>query len=214
MHEMRSVAEEATEDIFFGQVVIVWARWFLIAAGIILTLWTTSNEAQMVLGMIPVVGLMGLMGLNFLIHGRYLAQRPANPAMITLASLLDLTVVTVILFWSDRTGLASQLYIFYYPVVLAFAFVMPRKVTVPYTIVALVAYTTACLVADASVFVVDVGDVGASALNVGAVKTLLLRLITIGAMGGLGTYYWRIQRNRRRAAMGGTPLTRNQVAGS
>jgi hypothetical protein len=32
------------------------------------------------------------------------------------------------------------------------------------------------------------------------VKSLLLRLATMAAMGGLGTFYWRIQRDRRRAA--------------
>jgi hypothetical protein len=44
-------------------------------------------------------------------------------------------------------------------------------------------------------------------------EQVVLRLITLGAMGGLGTFYWRIQRDRRRAAAGGSPATpERQVA--
>ena len=57
MREMRTVAQEAAEDVFFGQVVMIWARWFLIAAGIILALWTVEDKNQVVLGVIPVWGL-------------------------------------------------------------------------------------------------------------------------------------------------------------
>ena len=85
----------------------------------------------------------------------------------------------------------------YYPVVLAFAFVMPRMAAVPYTILTLAAYVTACVLADASMS----PDVTSMALaHTGPVKVLIARLITLGAMGALGTYYWRVQRSRRRAA--------------
>ena len=36
MQEVRSIPQEAAEDVFFGQVVMIWARWFLIAAGVLL----------------------------------------------------------------------------------------------------------------------------------------------------------------------------------
>ena len=189
MREIKTMAQEAAEDIFFGQVVMIWARWFLIAAGIILTLWTAENETQVVLGVIPVVGLVGL---NFYLHGRYLAERPASPALITVASLLDLAAVTVVVMvWPGQSGLASPFFIMYYPVILAFAFVMPPRISVAYTVVALAAYVGACFVGDV-LFVNDVDEV----------KALIIRLITLAAMGGLGAYYWRIQRNRRPGATG------------
>ena len=191
MREIRSVAQEATEDVFFGQIVIIWARWFLIVAGVTLALWVTPDESQLVVGIIPVVVLMAM---NFYLHGRYLMERPANVALISAASVVDIAVITgVVLFWPDpgQRGLASQLFILYYPVVLAFAFVMPRRVTIAYTVVALLAYAGACLLIDPS-FVSEVAYV----------KVLLMRLITLAAMGGLGTYYWRIQRDRRHAAVG------------
>jgi hypothetical protein len=189
MHELRSTAQEAAEDIFFGQAVIHWARWFIIGAGIVLALWTITETNKLVLGILPVVALMAI---NFYLHGRQLAERPANPALITATCLLDLAVISVaVLFWPGQGGLPSPAFVLYYPVVLAFAFVMPPRLAVAYTISALIAYTGICLLADAS-FIADVGDV----------KALLVRLITLGAMGGLGAWYWRIQRDRRRRAVG------------
>ena len=35
-------------------------------------------------------------------------------------------------------------------------------------------------------------------------ETLVARLVTLAAVGSLGTYYWRIQQDRRRAAVEGT----------
>ena len=51
--ELRKVLEqEAAEDIFFGQVVTIWARWFLIAAGTIFFLWTAQKSTQIALGIL------------------------------------------------------------------------------------------------------------------------------------------------------------------
>jgi hypothetical protein len=189
MQQVSTVEQEAAEDLFFGQVVIIWARWFLILAGTILILWTTTEEIQLARAILPI---LALMAVNFFLHGRYLVRRPANRVFLTVASLVDLTIITlIVLFWQGKSGLSNQFFIFYYPVVLAFAFVFPRRFTVVFTGLALIAYAGAAFVADPSTIVV-----------VGGQKALLQRLVTIAAMGGLGTYYWRIQRDRRRAAMG------------
>ena len=193
MRELRTRTQEAAEDIFFGQTVMIWARWFLIAASLMLALWTVDSVGQVVVGTLPVVGLMAM---NFYLHGRYLAGRPANSTLIGLASLLDLAVITiVVLMWPGHRGLESQFFVMYYPVVLSFAFVMPRAVSVAYTVAALSAYSVACVVGGISSFTMDDG----TAVDFGAVEVLAMRLIALAAMGGLGTYYWRIQRNRRRA---------------
>ena len=188
MQGIKRIEQEAAEDIFFGQVVIVWARWFLIVTGMLLVLWTTDNKDVLSIGIVPVVALMAI---NFYLHGRYLTERPANPKMIGLASLLDLGAITsVVVFWSDSIGLASQFFIFYFPAVLAFGFVMPRRATAVYTTLALAVYAGTCFAAGPGADLLLKGDVG-------AVKVLIMRLITLAAMGGLGTYYWRIQRDRR-----------------
>ena len=36
MSTVGTAEREAAEDVFFGQVVIIWARWFLIVAGAVL----------------------------------------------------------------------------------------------------------------------------------------------------------------------------------
>lgn len=190
MREIRSVAQEAAEDIYFGQLVMIWARWFLIAAGVVLALWNVDDSGEAVLAIVPVVGLVGL---NFYLHGRYLAQRPANPLLITLASLMDIAVITVVVVaWSGQTGLVSPFFTLYYPALLAFAFVMPARSTAVYTVATLAAYVGAVLI-------VQLVNGDSAFLDVDEVKRLVVRLITLASMGGLGAYYWRIQRSRRPA---------------
>ena len=204
MQELRSSEQEAAEDVFFGQVVINWARWFIIAASVVLVLMTADNTGRVVVGILPVVALMAM---NFYLHGRRLAERPANRALIMLSSLLDLAAITaVVLLWPGAPGLHNPFFVMYYPVVLAFAFVMPARLTFVYTVTALAAYAGASFLAELSLTSKEALFLLSSDANVfqGAVEILVARLITLGAMGALGTYYWRIQRDRRRAASGET----------
>lgn len=185
----RTAEQEAAEDIFFGQVVIIWARWFIILTGALLTIWSATTIAEITANTILIVILMAM---NFFLHGRYLTQRPANRTLLAAIGLVDLLVITaLIMVWQGQIGIRSEFFAFYYPVVLAFAFVLPPRLTAAYTAAALAAYGAVCLLVGDSI-------VGSDA----DLKLLTMRLITIAAAGGLGTYYWRIQRERRRAARG------------
>src|SRR5262249_1702626 len=125
--------------------------------------------------------------------GRYLVQQPANQTLTTLASAVDLLIISAIaLVWQGQQGLNSPYFVLYYPMLLAFAFVFQRRAAVAYTFVALAAYVVVCLLVDAS-----------SLGNPSDVKLLVMRLITLATVGVLGTFYWRIERDRRRAAAGG-----------
>jgi hypothetical protein len=108
--------KEAAEDVFFGQVVIIWARWFLIVAGTVLALWTTQKSSELAVAVVPIAALMAM---NFYLHGRYLTERPSNELQIAAASLLDLFVITCLVrFWHGPdvgSGLASPFVVFYYP---------------------------------------------------------------------------------------------------
>ena len=193
MQETRTVTQESAEDIFFGQVVTIWARWFLIVAGVFLTLWVTTDPARLAVAIIPVVALVAV---NFYLHGRYLVERPANPALITLVGFIDLAIVTTaVLVWPGEHGFHSPYYVLYFPVLLAFAFVMPRKLTIAYTAAAIAAYVGVSLLAALPSIPPFLADVDSA-------KAMTMRLIVMSAMGGLGTYYWTIQRNRRRALLG------------
>ena len=181
----RRLEQEATEDIFFGQVVMIWARWFLIAAGTIFFLWTAQTSTQVALGVVPI---LALMLLNCYLHGRYLLERPSNVLLITAASTIDVTLISaIVLLWQGTTmpgltGLGSPFFVFYYPVLLAFAFVVPRRLALVFTASTAAVYAAICL---------------PDLTSITTVKVLVLRLATMAAMGGIGTFYWRIQRRRR-----------------
>jgi hypothetical protein len=176
---------EAAEDVFFGQVVMIWARWAMIAAAAVLFLWNTSDVGTLTQ---RVLLLAGLMAVNFFLHGRYLVERPASRPLILLASLTDVALIAAaVAFWG---GFTSQLFVLLYPVLFAFALVFPPRFTAGLTLVAAGLYVGAVAFSDLS----WTGDVQ-------LVKTLLVRLLTVCAVAGLGTYYWRIQRDRRRAAL-------------
>ena len=187
MKELRSPQQEAAEDIFFGQVVIIWARWFVILTGAILALWAASSVSELTIASLLIVALMAV---NFFVHGRYLMEKPINRTLTALVSLIDLGIITlIVLAWRGQNGLDSPFFIFYYPVLAAFAFVFSPSLTLIYTGLALLAYVGATFVSD-PIFFVQLEDL----------ELLISRLITLAAMGGLGTYYWRIQRQRRRLA--------------
>jgi hypothetical protein len=183
-----SQARAAAEDLFFGQIVTIWARWFVIAASGAIALWSAATPREVTVATLVVVAMMAL---NFFLHGRYLMERPANRALLLAVGALDLLLISLIVAtWQGGVGVGSQLFVLYYPALLAFAFVFPPRATLVATAATLAAYVGACLLADPG-FVTSAADV----------KTLVMRLITLAAMGGLGTFYWRIQRRRRGAAM-------------
>jgi hypothetical protein len=185
MLRLADPAREAAEDVFFGQVVMIWARWAMIAAAAVLFLWNTGDVGSLTQ---RVLLLAGLMAVNFFLHGRYLMEQPANRALILLASLVDVALIAgAVALWG---GFGSQLFVLLYPVVFAFALVFPPRFAAALTVLAAGLYAGA----------VALFDLGWAA-DVQQVKTLLVRLLALGAVGGLGTYYWRIQRDRRRAAM-------------
>jgi hypothetical protein len=194
MTEMRSAAQEAAEDIFFGQSVIIWAPWFVIITGVVVVLWSSSTAAELTAAVLMIVPLITV---NFFVHGRYLMEKPINQGLLLGLSLVDLVVITlIVLFWGESHGFMSPFFIFYYPILLAFAFVFALRISISYTLLTLVLYTIACLVSGTGVLT-----------DVFQLEGLIIRLITLGTMGGLGAFYWRIQRGRRRA-----PTGRSQAA--
>lgn len=176
---------EAKEDLFYGQVATIGARWCLIVAGIGLALWTTDNVANLGL---PIAAMVGLMLMNFYLHGRYLTRQPANGALVALSSVIDVAAITVIVaFWSHGggTGMQSPFFVFYFPTLLAVALVFRPGFSLPFAGVALAAYV--CVVLATS---------GVASVN--ELKVMVERLLTLGATAGLGAYYWRMQRSGRR----------------
>ncbi len=179
--EVRTTKQAEQEDLFFGQSVILWARWSVIVAGTVLVLWTSTDVALLTRTM-PFF--LVLMGVNFFLHGRYVMGSPLNRTAVTVASAVDLILITaIVLFWPGTPGLSNPFFVLYFPVVFAFALVFTRKVEAAYTALACVAYAAACFLTGT---VHDGADL----------KILVMRLIVIAALGFLGNYYFRIQRDR------------------
>lgn len=192
MERINAPTREAAEDIYFGQIVIIWARWFVILAAAVLALWSSDDTGELGKRALLVVVLMGV---NFFLHGRSISGKPANLSLLLVTSLIDLVIVgSMVAFWSDA-GIESELYVLYYPIVFAFALVFPQRLTTVFSLLALATYAAICILADTGM-VTDSGDA----------KALVMRLITIGATAALGTYYWRIQRQRRRTAADAMPV--------
>ena len=184
MFAVLSPDADAQEDLFYGQVVVIVARWFLIFAGVVLSLWSASSVDAV---MLPIGLMMVLMAMNFYLHGRYLMRQPVQAPLVYLSSAVDLIVITlIVVFWTQGrgTGLASPFFVFYYPALLAFALVFRPRISLGYAAVVLGIYLVLVLL-------------GSGAGDLRAQKTLVERLVTMAATAGLGAYFWRIQRRRR-----------------
>lgn len=190
VREIRTAAQADQEDVFFGQTVILWARWSVIVAGIVLVLWTSTSISHLTQ---TVPFFLALMAMNFFLHGRYVMGSPLNRAVVTVASIIDIVLITAIVaLWPGSHGLNNQFFVLYFPVVFAFALVFTRRIEAAYTVMAMGAYAAACFLT------------GTVALDLGYDdKVLVMRLIVIAAMGFLGNYYFRIQRDRLSRATGG-----------
>jgi hypothetical protein len=183
MNAIPQLDREAAEDIYFGQVVIIWARWFVILAAAILALWSSNDTGDLARRAFMVIGLMGV---NFFLHGRSLMEKPANRTLLIATSAIDLALIgSMVAFWGDH-GVRNQLYVLYYPVIFAFALVFASRVTAVYATIAIASYAVLCLIADPGL-----AGSGEDA------KAFAMRVITMAATAALGTYYWRIQRGRR-----------------
>jgi hypothetical protein len=181
MHPSLTPRREAAADLFWGQVATFWARWAIVLGGALLVLSRARTTADLALGILPVVALLVV---NFYLHGRYLVERPANTALTLLASCFDLAMLALLFSgWSGAPGVGNPYYVLLYPMVFSVTLVFPPRLSAPYTLAALGLF--ALLVLPASV--------GSES----DLKTLLVRVVTLAATGGLGTLYWRTVRRRR-----------------
>ena len=174
----------SAEDVYFGQVVANWARWSIIGAALMLVLWTSGDTFKLILGVLPIVGLMVV---NFYLHGRYLANRPANGPLVAIASAIDIALITgLILLWPSNSAVGSGLFVLYFPALVAFAFIMSPRISIGFTACVLGIYALAAVTSDPGILA-----------SMEAIETLVARMITLAAVGILAAYFWRVQRRRR-----------------
>src|SRR5438105_1213944 len=83
---------EDAEDLSFGQIVLVSARWILVVVGLVLTLW---NPAPIGTLRIELLVIFLMAGVNFYLHAQTLMKRRVSAEIIYAASAADLFVVTL-----------------------------------------------------------------------------------------------------------------------
>ena len=171
-----SVRIEAQEDIFYGQIVCIVARWCVIAGSIFLALYHADNIGSMEMSLIP---LLILVTANFFLQARYMMRLPANALLLQIGSFIDLAVITVLV----MTG-HPDFFVFYYPVALAYALVFVRRLTLIFTGMLAAGYTAVSVLVPPGIH-----------FN-GDEETLAIRLVTLLGTALLATMYWRIQRAR------------------
>ena len=129
MQATSSSQREEIQDVWYGQVVTFVARWFLIGAGLVLTFWRSQTVGEAIT---PTYLLVGLIGVNFLLHGRFLTGSPMRRETVLAGCVIDVAIISLVILtsrWNAASGIDNPFYIFYYPVILAFALVFPWRYT-------------------------------------------------------------------------------------
>src|SRR5438105_14573427 len=91
--EVRTAKQAEEEDVFFGQTVIMWARWSVIVAGIALVLWTSTNVALLTQTM-PFF--LVLIALNFFLPAPFVIGSALNRTVATVASSIDIVLLQAV----------------------------------------------------------------------------------------------------------------------
>jgi hypothetical protein len=179
--DLRKNLSVSTEDLAAGQVVIVAARWVLIGAGLVFSIWHPSglNELRVQLLVLFLLGMV-----NFYLQAQAMTKRATLAEIIYATSVADLAVISLLIYAGN--GLSSQLFIFYFPALLALSVAFTTELTVVYTAAAAGLYAVTCLA-----FLGDEAALGDD------LQVLFIRLLMFAAVAACGNIYWRIESQRR-----------------
>jgi hypothetical protein len=175
------MAREDSDDLRFGHIVIVTARWLLVVAGFAFLLYRPASVTEVAAG---TVGVLAIAAANFWLHMQILLKRPVEPGWVHWACAADVLVISLLV--ALQGGLESKAFVFYYPAVLCFALVLPAAVTFGLTAAVLGAYGIICLTA------------GDSPLQAEGSETILIsRLLTLLAVAVVANRYREVESHRR-----------------
>ncbi len=180
-----NVLSEQAQDLAHGQVVVVIARWILVVAGLVLMLWLPAPIEQL---RVQILFILLLAIANFYLHAQLLIKRPTVELVAYGASAADMTLITILILLNG--GLKSDLYIFYFPALLAVSVAFSTRAAFAFGGVVLVYYAALCFVS----------GIAARDLNEANLQIILTRLLMLAAVVFCGNLYWRIEQNRRQAA--------------
>jgi hypothetical protein len=169
-----------TEDLEYGQSVLVWARWILIGTGLGLSFWSPTDLLML---QVQLAAIVALAFGNFYLHVQLLRGHPALDNVVYAASLADICVVTALVI--VQTGFPSPVFIFYFAAVVGISVAFPTRMTAAYTTLIVGVYGVICLAT-------------ATPADHPAIFT---RLLTIAAVAVCGNLFARHEAARRADAV-------------
>lgn len=172
--------EVRSEDLAYGQTVLVWARWILIGTGLLLSFWSPKDLTTL---QVQLAAIIALAFGNFYLHVQLLRGHPALDNVVYAASLADISVVTALVL--VQNGYPSPVFIFYFAAIVGISVAFPTWMTMGYTGIVLGVYGIICLAT-------------APTAELPAVFT---RLLMIAAVALCGNVFARSEAKRRADAI-------------
>ena len=179
---IRPSHNDTRTDVDHGQIVVVTARWLMIAVGLVLTLaypTATLGDLRLQVSLILLLGVA-----NFYLHARVIRRRPIPLWAAYTASGADLLVISLLCAAQD--GFGSYRYVLYFPALLALSVAFEPAVTM--------IYASATVVVYALLTVPTLQAPGAE------LPVLASRLVMVAAVSYCGAVYWTVEHNRRGTA--------------
>ncbi|HET9780820.1 MAG TPA: hypothetical protein VFR33_03490 [Candidatus Dormibacteraeota bacterium] len=172
--------EVRSEDLAYGQTVLVWGRWILIGTGLLLSFWSPKDLMTL---QVQLAAIIALAFGNFYLHVQLLRGHPALDNVVYAASLADITVVTALVV--VQNGYPSPVFIFYFAAIVGISVAFPTWMTAGYTALVIGAYGLICV----------------STAPVGDMPAVFTRLLMIGAVALCGNLFARSEAKRRADAI-------------
>ena len=116
--------EVRSEDLAYGQTVLVWARWILIGTGLLLSFWSPKDLMTL---QVQLAAIIAHAYGNFYQHVQLLRGHPALDNVVYAASLADITVVTALVL--VQNGYPSPVFIFYFAAIVGISVAFPTWMT-------------------------------------------------------------------------------------
>lgn len=171
---------DAHDDLAHGQIVSVAARWILVGAGLLLAIWNPAAIGPLRL---QILVLLLIAVANFYLHAQLLRKRSAFAGVAYAASAADLVVITTLVL--TQGGFESNLWVFYFPAVLALSVAFPSALTALFAGATGFVYGLICL---AETSTLDSSE---------SVQTTITRLLMIAAVAVCGAIYRQVESDRR-----------------
>ena len=178
-----SPSPESLRELADGQLVVIAARWMLVASGILLAIWNPAPIGEL---RVQIVLLLAIAVANFFLHTNVLRRKETLFLVAYAASAADLLVISILVGVDD--GFASGLYVFYFPAIAALSLALPREISATLVLCGIALYAI----------------IGFSTLPEGAAgesaQAMIVRLVMMAGVAACGALYQQVEANRRQAA--------------